>query len=378
LIVMKSDGGAGRAFLVLPLREYRYLDEALALAETAGYDVVAVYRSRYPRVIKSGLLERIKEEARSLNVETLIFYGDLQPSTAFRIMKEARLRAVDRVMLILEIFALHASSKEAKLQIEMARIKHEIPLVREIVRRKRLGEDPGFLGPGMYAADQYLRHLTRRLSRIREELEKLRRSREARLESRRRSGALHVSIVGYASAGKTSLFNALTGAERPVGPEYFTTLQPKHRGVEAGGYRLVFADTVGFIRKVPPEIIEAFHATLSEIRYSDAIVFVIDVSEPERDVREKLEAGVETLARIGALGMPMVIAANKVDAVSGDTLRERLALVRDEALALPGQPPVVPVSAATREGLDLLVDAVLARIKGGGRRMSVGEGGGAP
>ena len=180
--------------------------------------------------------------------------------------------------------------------------------------------------------------------------------------------------MGYASAGKTSLFNALTGENRPVGPEYFTTLQPKHKGVTVDGARLVFADTVGFIRNVPPEIIEAFHATLSEIRYSDAILFVIDVSEPLRDMLGKLEAGVDTLARIGALGIPMVIAANKVDA-AGEGLAERLAALRDEALRLPGQPPVVPVSARTGEGLDLLVDAVLARVKREGRaRLGGGRG----
>lgn len=372
MIVMKNGTPSRKTLLVVPMREYRYLDEALTLAETAGYDVVAVYRSRYPRTVRRGLLERLKDESRTLGADALLFYGDLQPSSAFKIMKETRLRVIDRVTLILEIFALHASSREALLQIEMAKIRHEIPMVREIIRRKKLGEDPGFLGPGMYAADQYLRHLTRRLSKIRSELDKLRRSREARLESRRRSGALHVSIVGYASAGKTSLFNALTGEKRPVGPEYFTTLHPKHKGVTIKGHRLVFADTVGFIRKVPPEIIEAFHATLSEIRYSDAIIFVIDVSETASDLKEKLEAGMETLARIGALGMPMIIAANKIDSVR-DELHERLSILEEEALSLPGQPPVVPVSAVSREGLDLLVDAVLARIKSG-RRISASGG----
>ena len=345
-----------RAFMIVPRLLERQVDEALALSETAGYEIVRIWRNRYPRIVKKGLLEALKEAAGQGLAKTLIYYGELQPYSKFTIMKETGLNVVDRVMLILEIFALHASSREALLQIEAARIRHEIPLARELVRRSKMGEYPGFLGPGMYAADQYLRHLKRRLARIRVELDKIRESRERRLASRSRSGLLHASIVGYASAGKTSLFNALTGESKPVGPEYFTTLQPKHSRLSwPGGDGIVLADTVGFIRDVPPEIVEAFHATLAEVKYSDAIIFVVDASEPEKDMIDKTRAGVETLARIGALSVPMIIAANKIDALDDSLLESRLEALESEASSLPRAPPVIPISARTGKGLGILV-----------------------
>ena len=345
-----------KALMVVPRASARYLDEALSLAETAGYSVVGVRKSRYERRLGRGLVKSLSDEARSLSVDTIIFYGDLQPSSAFLLTKESGVRVIDRVMLILEIFAKHAGSREALLQIEMARIKHEIPLVREAIRRSKMGEYPGFMGPGRYAIDSYYRHLTSRLSRIRRELEKLRMHRESRLKKRIHEGFLHVALVGYASAGKTSLFNALTGESRPVGDEYFTTLHPKHKAIKLGnGKQALIADTVGFIRDVPPEIIEAFHATLSDIRYSDVIVFILDVSEPAGSVREKLEAGLDILSRIEALGIPMIIAANKIDLLEWGELGDRLRLVQELSLDAPYIHGVIPVSAKKRVGLDRLV-----------------------
>ncbi|MCE4611506.1 MAG: GTPase HflX [Desulfurococcales archaeon] len=368
--------GREKSVLVVPRKFLRHLDEALSLAETAGYEVASIIRSRYEGRIKKGLLESISRSLEENGASTVIYYGDLKPSSVFILAKSTRARVVDRVMLILEIFAKHASSKEAQLQIEAARIRHELPLVRELVRRSKMSELPGFLGPGKYAVDEYYRHLTRRLAKIRRELEGLRSLRESRLRSRARAGMFHVGIVGYASAGKTSLFNALTGHRRPVGPEYFTTLHPKY-GVVRGlggldGRKVVAVDTVGFIRDVPPEIVEAFHATLAEIKYSDAIVFVVDASEPPGEVEEKVRAGFQTLARIGAIGVPTILAVNKVDAASDP--RAKLELVASIASKMPGYVGAVPTSAVTGEGLDLLRDLLALTLKidskggSGGRR----------
>ena len=352
-----------KAIMIIPRSQAEDLEEALALAETAGYKVVKVWKSRYPNRVGKGLVEQVAADAEG--VDTIIFYGDLKPSSAFRLAKEARTRVIDRVQLILEIFALHAGSEEAKLQIEMARIRHELPLVRELIRRSKMGELPGFLGPGGYAVDSYYRHLTSRLARLRRQLEALRRLRRGRLEARRKAGLRHVAIVGYASAGKTTLFNALTGLNRAVGPEYFTTLHPKHYAINLRGERVVLTDTVGFIRRVPPEVIEAFYSTLEEIAYSDVIVFVVDVSEEPRILREKMESGFETLARIGAVGIPTVIAANKIDLLDPDLLRERLKVVSDTA-SLYAEAPVVPISASKGVNLDSLLDAI-ASLLGLGR-----------
>ena len=348
------------ALLLIPRGEERFLDEALALAETAGYRVARVSRIRSPRRLGSGTLERVKAEAEEAGAGTIIVYGEPPPSTIYLLQRETGRRVIDRVMLILEIFLLHAGSREAKLQIEAAMIRHQIPILREYVRRAKMGEDPGFLGPGEYAIDRYRASLERKLVRIRRELESIRRGRRARLERRRASGMMHASIVGYASAGKTSLFNALTGESKPVGEEYFTTLHPKHKAVHYNGDRIVFVDTVGFIRRVPPEIIEAFHSTLEEIAYSDAIVFVVDASETLDDIGDKLTAGVDVLTRLGVLALEdrLVVAANKIDLLERGSLEERIRYIEEAVEALVGRVPVVPVSARTRVGLETLLGEV--------------------
>ena len=350
-----------KAILIIPRAMEGHLDEALALAETAGYRVVWTTRTRHPRRVGRGLVEELTSRVAEHGVEAVIFYGDIQPSSRFLLMKATRARVIDRVMLILEIFARHAGSREAKLQIEMARIRHEIPMVRELVRRSKMGEYPGFLGPGGYAIDSYYRHLTKRLARIRRELEELRRVRGQRFRSRSRSGMAHVSIIGYASAGKTSLFNRITGESKPVGPEYFTTLHPKHKAITIGSHRIAFVDTVGFIRDVPPEVIEAFYSTLEEITMSDAAIFVIDASEPVSYIREKLSAGLETLAKIGAHGLPIVIAANKIDLVPPGELASRVSLVKDLASGLDhgSIEAVIPVSARTGYGIEELLGTIV-------------------
>ncbi len=358
-----------KAFMIIPRGMVSHLDEALALSETAGYRVARVWKTRHPRRIGKGLIEEVARSVEGDGVEVVIFYGDLQPSSRFNLMKRAGVRVIDRVMLILEIFAKHAGSREAKLQIEMARISHEIPMVREMIRRSKMGELPGFLGPGGYAIDSYYRHLTRRLARLRRELEDLRRLRRERFKGRSREGFRHVAIVGYASAGKTSLFNRLTGEDKPVGPEYFTTLHPKHKAVDRGWGRIVFVDTVGFIRDLPPEVVEAFYSTLEEIVRADAAIFVIDVSEPLSYIEDRITAGMETLGRIGAHGLPIIVAANKIDLLPPGELESRLSRISLIAGRYPNTTPgVVPISALTGEGVEELVERVIGVLSDGGRR----------
>ncbi|MCE4628344.1 MAG: GTPase HflX [Desulfurococcales archaeon] len=346
-----------KAILVIPKRNVDQLGEALALCETAGYRVTRIFKTRYATRVGKGLLEEIAES--SDEADTIIFYGNPSPSTMFQLMKRTGKRAIDRVQLILEIFALHAGSREAKLQIEAARIKHEIPLIREYIRRSKMGELPGFLGPGSYAIDAYYKHLKSRMARIRRELERLRRLRGTRRASRERRGFIHAAIVGYASAGKTTLFNRLTGEKKPVGQEYFTTLHPKHKRVRIGGVDVVFVDTVGFIRDIPPEIIEAFYSTLEEITYSDIIIFVVDAGDPLDVIREKVESGYDILSRIGAHGKPLVIALNKVDVAGPGRLGDVRGLLQRIA---PGA-SIVEISALTGRGLERLLEKIVEAVR---------------
>jgi GTP-binding protein HflX len=343
-----------KAFLIIPKKEVSQLGEAVALAETAGYEITRIWKTRYPTRLGRGLIKEIGFAAEQEKPDVIIFYGEPQPSTVFLLIKETGTRVIDRAQLILEIFVKHAGSREAKLQIEMARIKHELPIIREFIRRSKMGELPGFLGPGGYAVDSYYRHLTSRLARLRRELEKLRRLQASRLETRKSAGMIHVAITGYASAGKTSLFNRITGLAKKVGPEYFTTLQPKHYMVRICEKNAVFIDTVGFIRNVPPTIIEAFYSTLAEIAASDVIIFVVDASEEVNIIEEKVLAGFDTLARIGASSVPVIVAANKIDLLDENTIKANLDTLTNLARVL-GAIDVIPVSALTGYNVDTLV-----------------------
>jgi GTP-binding protein HflX len=366
------------ALLLLPRGlEGWELREAHALVESAGYSVVD--QVWYRRVSRGRLLSRAKleevvakaEKLRGDEESRIIVYDELRPREYFRIVKEARVEAIDRTLLILEIFALHAGSKEAMYQIELARLRHRLPLVREAVRLAKMRELPGFLGPGGYAVDKYYRYMVSRIARIRRELEKLRRRRETERSKRRSAGLPHVAIVGYASAGKTTLFNRLTGLSKPVGSEYFTTISPKVRAVNLYGARAAFVDTVGFISRIPPEIIEAFHSTLEEAVTADVLLYVLDISEPEDALAEKLSEGLDTLRRLGVVGTPMLLVANKADLVSyREGLARRVGLV--EAMAgsvYPALRAVIPASAATGWGLEELRCRIATLLSGTGRSM---------
>ncbi len=355
-----AGGAAGkRALLLLPRGlESWELREAYALVDSAGYTVVDTVW--YRRLSRSRLLSRAKLEEVARKAEQLrgdedariIVFDELRPREYFRIVKEARVETIDRTLLILEIFALHAGSKEAKYQIELARLKHRLPLVREAVRLAKMRELPGFLGPGGYAVDKYYKYMVSRIARIRRELERLRERRSVERAKRRSAGLPHVAIVGYASAGKTTLFNALTGAGKPVGSEYFTTISPKVKASLIGGRRVAFVDTVGFISRIPPEIIEAFHSTLEEAVRADLLLYVLDLSEPEHVVAEKLSEGLETLRRIGVVGVPMILVANKVDLVEEAERARLLSLVEAMTESVyPSLVGAVAVSAARGWGV---------------------------
>lgn len=314
------------------------LSEALSLADTIHLNVVKKlilrnnYRPDRNYFLNLRLLNEVKNLLYTLNtnktiVDSLYIYEVLHPRQVVNLIKELKIEVRDKILMVLEIFADHAGSKEAKLQIEMAEITYQLPIVKEWIRKAKLGELPGFMGPGEYATETYYNHMKRRLTKIRKDLNELRARRRKERELRTSKGFPHIAISGYANAGKTTLFNSLTKLSKPTGPEMFTTISPKAALALIGCSEVVFVDTVGFIKDLPPEVIEAFYATLEEISFSDLAVLVLDSSEPSNVIESKLRTSLDILSKIGYFGKPLIVALNKVDL--SDDLEEIENMVRD-------------------------------------------------
>ncbi len=357
---------SNKTILVIPRNSTDYIEEAQMLVKTVGLEVIETFYIRKPNpryYISLYTSRKIRELIENNSVDRIIIYDLVKPRQIINLTKELRVEIWDRTRLILEIFSIHAGSKEAKLQIELAKIKHEIPLIREYIRQAKITELPGFLGPGRYAVDAYYRMLRSREALIRRKLNKLKNQRINRIKNRRVMGFTHVAITGYTSAGKTTLFNLLTSEKKPTGPEAFTTLHPKTKRVVIKGRDVLFTDTVGFIRSVPVEIIEAFHATLAEIIFSDLVLLVVDVSDGDSDIIEKLETSITTLKKIGLTGTPIVIALNKIDLISSNEVSRKKELIEKYVSTFYSSvTDVVPVSALRGEGLDSLREVLWRRL----------------
>jgi len=350
-----------KALVIVPCK-YVDIEEVKGLVREAGYEpehIVKICRYPDPRFyVGKGKVKELKDLVKELEIEKVIVFDMLKPRQVIGLMRELKLDVIDKVQLILEIFALHAGSKEAKLQIELARLRHELPLIREWVRRTKLGELPGFLGPGGYAAEAYYRFARRRLAKIRKELEELRQRRQFERQKRKEHGLPHIAIAGYTNAGKTTVFNVLTHLSKPTGPEMFTTLSPKSAVAFINGRKVILVDTVGFIRDVPVEVIEAFYATLEEIVDSDGILLVVDTSESEENIISKTESSIKIIKELGVVSKPIIIAANKIDLVN-TSLEKQLDLI--ETISKRNYDyivDVIPISAAKRHNIDTLRDAI--------------------
>jgi len=329
------------------------LDELRELCLTAGYEVVyELIQRRYPHPkynIGPGKLAELKDAVKKLNIEKVIFENDIKTVQEYNLAKALGIPVMSRVQLILEIFSLHASSKEAKLQIKLAELKYELSRAREKVRLAKMGEQPGFHGLGAYEADVYYNEINRRIHTLTKKLASIKKRRDLFRLRREKYGIPTISLAGYTNAGKSTLFNALASESVPVDNRLFTTLSTTIRLVKIRGRRAFLSDTVGFIKNLPSMLVDAFHSTLSEILFSDLILLVADFSEPVDVVKEKLVYSLETLGSIGAHSIPTLIVLNKIDLVS-DAERK----VEKLGLTLP----YVMISALYRTNLDLLEQAI--------------------
>ena len=349
-----------KVVVFIPSKYRDFVDEELSLVKTVYGVVDQVHFVKRPNPRTYIQQDKLKELADD-PPDRLVVMDILRPSQVTNILREVKTEVVDRVLLILEVFAQHAGSREALLQIELARIKHMLPLVRDFIRKSKLGELAGYLGPGRYGYEKYYTFLRRREGRIRREIEEIRRVREVRRERRVREGVPHVAIAGYTCAGKTTLFNALTGKNMPVGPEPFTTLSPKTAKLDIDGVHMVVTDTVGFIRDLPPEITEAFYATLEEVTAADLIVLVVDSSKPLKRVISEVDSSLKIFNDIGVHGKPIIIALNKIDLINENGVEE---LVRELSKSAVNAARIVPISAEKRINLDALKREIVGVFRG--------------
>ncbi|MCD6523444.1 MAG: GTPase HflX [Thermococcus sp.] len=331
-------------------RERLSREEFEELLRSAGYEVLAVLeqnREEHPRYnIGRGKLEELKELVKELRPDKVIFANRLTPSQAYNLWKELRVEIIDRWQLVLEIFEKRAHSKEAKLQVELASLQYEVPLVKEAIRRIKLGDRAGFKGMGEYQTRQYLKHVRYRMGKIREELERVRADREVKRKRREGLGFILIALAGYTNAGKSTLLNALAGEDIEAKNQMFTTLDTTTRRFKLGRKRVLLTDTVGFIDNLPPFIVEAFHSTLEEIVKADVVLLVLDISEPWGEVRRKLLASINVLRDLKALDKPIIIVMNKMDLTTAEDVEEKKKLIEEivEDVA-PSVRAVVKISA---------------------------------
>ena len=326
------------------------LAEVEELARTAGVEPVGrvvQHRTQPARLtyVGKGKLEELKERYADSEAECLLVDGELEPAQQRFLEDALEARVVDRTQLILDIFAQHAVTAEGKLQVELAQLEYNLPRMRGMWQHlERLGGGLGTRGPGESQLETDRRLARRRVSILRRRLKDLEKQRATRRRERRRTETPQVALAGYTNVGKSTLLNALTGAEVSVENRLFETLDPTTRGFEHEGRRYLVTDTVGFIRRLPHQLVEGFAATLEETLVADVVLHVVDASAADEELDRQVKAVDDVLAEIGAAELPRELVLNKIDLLD-EIGRRRI------ANRFPGAPQV---SATTGEGLDEL------------------------
>jgi GTP-binding protein HflX len=300
-------------------------------------------------------VEELAKLVKETEAQKIIFDNPLKPVQSYNLAKATSVEAIDRFQLILEIFTRRATTTEAKLQIQLARLGYELTHAKEKVRLARKEEQPGFMGLGAYEVDVYYESVKREVHAIRGKLKKIRGKRLLHRERRAELGFSSISLAGYTNAGKSSLFNALAEEEAPVDAALFTTLSTTTRLMEVSKKKFLLTDTVGFIDRLPLTLIEAFHSTLEETIYSDLILLVIDVSEPMDLIEKKLSICLETIERIEASGVPIITALNKIDLLT--EAQQKLESLKEKT------PNPVPISALYKTNINNLQQEILKTLK---------------
>ncbi len=334
------------------------LDELALLADTAGADTVhrILQRRDSPdpaTYIGRGKLDELVQLSPALDLDLVIFDDELSPAQQRNLEKVLKVDVVDRVALILDIFALHARSREGMLQVELAQLRYRLPRLRgRGTEMSRLAGGIGTRGPGESQLEVDRRRIQRRIAKLEDEREKLERTRETQRKARQRRRIPVVALVGYTNAGKSTLLNQVTDATARTEHQLFTTLDSRLRRLQlSGGEEVLLADTVGFVKKLPHELVEAFRSTLEEVRDADLLLHVIDGAA--HGVERHLRAVREVLTEIDADKVPELFVVNKLDVSPPGVVQEVSRLHQD----------VVGISAKTGEGTDKLLEAIARKLR---------------
>jgi len=359
------------------------LDESLQelelLAETAGIDVLGSITqnlaSPNPRTyIGTGKLEELKLLAEELDADTILFDEELSPRHQRELEKEfnRNMKVLDRTALILDIFAQHADTREGMLQVELAQYKYRLPRLTRAwthLARQTGGASGrsgsvggvGLRGPGETQLEVDRREINKRIDKLEDELEKVRQHRHRYRQQRRKTNIPVVALVGYTNAGKSTLLNSLTDAGIYVADQLFATLDPTTRQLELPtGETVLMTDTVGFIQKLPTDLVAAFQATLEEITEADLLLHVIDGSHENAELQRKTV--LETLEAIGAGEIPILTVYNKIDLLNAEDLQK---------LKQTAEPTARFISATERDGFAGLIEAIAAGVVQGFEHVSV-------
>ena len=329
------------------------IKELAALAETAGSTVMEALIQRRDKpdaatFIGSGKVKEVREAVAATGADTVVCDGELSPAQLRTLEQKVKVKVIDRTALILDIFAQHAKSREGKAQVELAQMSYMLPRLRgwgESLSRQAGGI--GGRGPGETKIETDRRRINDKMAKLRREIKEMKISRDTKRQERRKNNIPSVAITGYTNAGKSSLLNRLTGADVLVENALFATLDPTVRKTESSDGRIyTLTDTVGFVRHLPHQLVEAFKSTLEEVSEADLIVHVVDGSHP--DPFEQLRAVREVISEIGGGEIMEIIAINKADIATSETVME---LLRKESYAYA-------ISARTGYGVENLIKAI--------------------
>jgi len=351
--------------LLVQRRKYRdpdLLEEFAALATTADYEIIGTFdivsdpSAKFG--IRSGKADEIKTWIEVNKPDFVLFSPQLKSSQMFRLMELWETEVRDRAQIILEIFDKHANTQQAKLQIEQARLKYELPFERHQIRMRLAKEHTGDrpvaeqVGAGEDLLNLKIQEQRRRISVITEKLEKISEAQVLKKKKRVKEGFIEIALAGYTNAGKSTLHHALTASGVEIADKLFTTLATKAAELDLPGRQIVLSDSVGFISSLPKALLQAFNTTLMEVADADIIILVVDASDTIEEMDRKVDTCLDTFNEIGANGIPIVTALNKIDLMDENDVQEREDILAEISAA------VVPISAETHAHLDELVAAL--------------------